>query len=77
MFRFETVDLTSRLLVPIIVLQNHNRYNIMAGGHNYSINVDEIKAEVCNFLWSRLPIILPPSLKMIWGSYQELRFSLV
>ncbi|KAL3626614.1 hypothetical protein CASFOL_030163 [Castilleja foliolosa] len=44
--RYETVDLTTRLLVPIIVLQNHNRYNIMAKGHNYSIDVDAIEAEV-------------------------------
>lgn len=50
--RFETVDLASRLLIPIIVLQNHNRYNIMEKGHNYSINIEEIRAEVCNFLWS-------------------------
>lgn len=44
--RFETVDLTTRLLIPIIVLQNHNRYNIMEKGHNYSINIEEIEAEV-------------------------------
>ncbi|GMH29725.1 hypothetical protein Nepgr_031568 [Nepenthes gracilis] len=44
--RFETVDMTRRLLVPIIVLQNHNRYNIMDKGHNYSIDVEEIKAQV-------------------------------
>ncbi|OVA16754.1 hypothetical protein BVC80_1543g209 [Macleaya cordata] len=44
--RFETVDLTTRLLVPIIVLRNHNRYNIMEGGHNYSIDVQAIEAEV-------------------------------
>lgn len=56
MFRFETVDLTSRLLIPIIVLQNHNRYNIVEKGHNYSINIEEIEAEVCKFLWSRLPV---------------------
>ncbi|KAK1295082.1 hypothetical protein QJS10_CPA16g01682 [Acorus calamus] len=44
--RFETVDLTSRLLVPIIVLQNHNRYNILQAGHNYSIDVQAIEKEV-------------------------------
>ncbi|KAJ4825238.1 hypothetical protein Tsubulata_039371 [Turnera subulata] len=44
--RFETVDLTTRLLIPIIVLQNHNRYNIMEKGHNYSINIEEIESEV-------------------------------
>ncbi|GLT98980.1 hypothetical protein SLE2022_164510 [Rubroshorea leprosula] len=44
--KFETVDLTTRLLIPIIVLQNHNRYNIMDKGHNYSIDVTAIEAEV-------------------------------
>lgn len=45
-FRFETVDMTTRLLIPIIVLQNHNRYNIMEKGHNYSIDVEAIEAQV-------------------------------
>lgn len=44
--RFEAVDLTTRLLVPIIVLQNHNRYNIMDKGHNYSLDIKAIEAEV-------------------------------
>ncbi|XP_015883199.2 uncharacterized protein LOC107419002 [Ziziphus jujuba] len=44
--RFETLDMTTRLLIPIIVLQNHNRYNIMDKGHNYSINIEAIEAEV-------------------------------
>lgn len=44
--RFETVDLTTRLLIPIIVLQNHNRFNIIEKGHNYSIDIAEIEAEV-------------------------------
>lgn len=44
--RFETVDMTRRLLIPIIILQNHNRYNILEKGHNYSIDVDAIEAEV-------------------------------
>ncbi|XP_024984004.1 uncharacterized protein LOC112519916 [Cynara cardunculus var. scolymus] len=48
--RFETVDLAMRLLIPIIVLQNHNRYNIMEKGHTYSINVDAIEAEVKNMI---------------------------
>ncbi|ESW26387.1 hypothetical protein PHAVU_003G115600 [Phaseolus vulgaris] len=48
--RFETVDLTSRLLIPIIVLQNHNRYNIMEKGHNYSIDIENIEAEVKSML---------------------------
>ena len=46
MCRFETVDMMTRLLIPIIVLQNHNRYNIMEKGYNYSINVEAIEAEV-------------------------------
>ncbi|XP_050372530.1 uncharacterized protein LOC126790362 [Argentina anserina] len=44
--RYETIDLTTRLLLPIIVLQNHNRYNIIEKGHNYSINIAEIEAQV-------------------------------
>ncbi|KAD5508401.1 hypothetical protein E3N88_16104 [Mikania micrantha] len=44
--RFETVDLATRLLIPIIVLQNHNRYSIMEKGQNYSIDIDTIEAEV-------------------------------
>ncbi|KAI5415569.1 uncharacterized protein LOC127073173 [Lathyrus oleraceus] len=56
--RFETVDLTSRLLVPIIVLQNHNRYNIVQKGHNYSINIDEIKAEVKKLLHDEQVVII-------------------
>uniref|UniRef100_R7WEQ5 Uncharacterized protein n=1 Tax=Aegilops tauschii TaxID=37682 RepID=R7WEQ5_AEGTA len=43
---FETVDMTLRLLVPIIVLQNHNRYNILQAGHNNSIDVKAIEREV-------------------------------
>lgn len=60
--RFETVDLTTRLLIPIIVLQNHNRFNIIEKGHNYSIDIAEIEAEVnglslffsCSSLWAKL-----------------------
>lgn len=44
--RFETVDMTTRLLIPIIVLQNHNRFNIMTRGYNYSLDVGAIEAEV-------------------------------
>uniref|UniRef100_A0A5B7BXW3 DUF7906 domain-containing protein n=1 Tax=Davidia involucrata TaxID=16924 RepID=A0A5B7BXW3_DAVIN len=44
--RFETVDMTTRLLVPVIVLQNHNRYNIMEKGHNYSMDIQAIEEEV-------------------------------
>ncbi|CAI9267708.1 unnamed protein product [Lactuca saligna] len=48
--RFETVDLAMRLLIPIIVLQNHNRYNIMEKGHNYSIDIEAIENEVRNMV---------------------------
>ncbi|KAK9068345.1 hypothetical protein SSX86_012456 [Deinandra increscens subsp. villosa] len=48
--RFVTVDLAMRLLVPIIVLQNHNRYNIMEKGHNYSIDIRAIEDEVKNMV---------------------------
>ncbi|KAI3522659.1 hypothetical protein L1887_00612 [Cichorium endivia] len=44
--RFETVDLATRLLIPIIVLHNHNRYNIMEKGKNYSIDIEAIESEV-------------------------------
>jgi len=47
--RFETVDMAVRLLIPIIVLQNHNRYNILHEGHNYSIDVQAIEREVSYF----------------------------
>eukprot|EP01018_Ginkgo_biloba_P009441 Gb_29086 [translate_table: standard] len=43
---FETVDLATRLLIPIIVLQNHNRYNIFEVGRNYSIDMQAIETEV-------------------------------
>ncbi|XP_045828095.1 uncharacterized protein LOC123920049 isoform X2 [Trifolium pratense] len=56
--RFETVDLTSRLLIPIIVLQNHNRYNILQKGHNYSINIDEIKTEVKKLLHDGQEVVI-------------------
>ncbi|XP_057957341.1 uncharacterized protein LOC131150558 [Malania oleifera] len=44
--RFESVDMTTRLLIPLIILQNHNRYNIMEKGHNYSIDIEAIESEV-------------------------------
>ena len=56
--RFETVDMTSRLLIPIIVLQNHNRYNILNAGHNYSIDIQAIEREVCLYLYSVLKYLL-------------------
>ncbi|KAI3743646.1 hypothetical protein L1987_61357 [Smallanthus sonchifolius] len=48
--RFVTVDLATRLLIPIIVLQNHNRYNIMEKGQNYSIDIQAIEDEVKNMV---------------------------
>ncbi|KAK8970315.1 hypothetical protein KSP40_PGU003117 [Platanthera guangdongensis] len=44
--RFETVALTTRLLIPVIILQNHNRYNLLQAGHNYSIDIQGIEQEV-------------------------------
>lgn len=56
--RFETVDLATRLLVPIIVLQNHNRYNLMDKGHNYSINVEAIEAELKKMVHDGQEVVL-------------------
>lgn len=44
--RFDTVDVSSRLLVPIIVLRNHLHYNPLQPGSNHSIDVDEIRHQV-------------------------------
>lgn len=44
--RYENVDVATRLLIPIIILQNHNRYNIMEKGQNNSIDIEAIEAEV-------------------------------
>ncbi|CAM8921384.1 hypothetical protein QQ045_031634 [Rhodiola kirilowii] len=56
--RFETADLTSRLLIPIIVLQNHNRYNIFEKGHNYSIDVEAIESEVKKMFHNGQDVVL-------------------
>ncbi|KAG0494046.1 hypothetical protein HPP92_005040 [Vanilla planifolia] len=56
--RFETVDLTTRLLIPVIVLQNHNRYNILQAGHNYSIDVQAIEQEVKKMVHAGQEIII-------------------
>lgn len=48
------MDLTTRLLIPIIVLQNHNRYNILQAGHNKSIDIQAIEREVSNFFLCKL-----------------------
>ncbi|KAF2938931.1 hypothetical protein DAI22_03g153900 [Oryza sativa Japonica Group] len=56
--RFETVDMAMRLLVPIIVLQNHNRYNILQAGHNYSIDVQAIEREVKRMVHAGQEVII-------------------
>ncbi|XP_069154209.1 uncharacterized protein [Solanum lycopersicum] len=61
--RFETVDMTTRLLIPIIVLQNHNRFNIMTKGYNYSLDVGAIEAEVKKMLHKEQEVV------MIGGSH--------
>ncbi|PSR92497.1 capsid protein [Actinidia chinensis var. chinensis] len=61
--RFETVDTTTRLLIPIIVLQNHNRYNIMDKGHNYSIDIEAIEGEIKKMVHNEHDVV------MIGGSH--------
>lgn len=61
--KFETVDLMTRLLIPIIVLRNHDRYNIMAKGHNHSIDMQAIEAEVKKMVHAGQEVV------MIGGSY--------
>lgn len=56
--RFETVDLATRLLIPIIILQNHNRYNIMEKGHNYSIDIEAIESEVKKMVHSQQEVVI-------------------
>ncbi|CAI0466937.1 unnamed protein product [Linum tenue] len=56
--RFETADLTTRLLIPIIVLQNHNRYNIMQAGHNYSIDTTEIESELRKMVHNEQEVVV-------------------
>ncbi|CAO2835101.1 unnamed protein product [Amaranthus hypochondriacus] len=63
--RFETVDMTRRLLIPIIVLQNHNRYNIMEKGHNYSIDVETIKVEVKNMVHQDQEVVIVGGVHML------------
>lgn len=48
--RFETIDPTSRLLIAIIVLHNHNEYNLFQSGRPYSIDVEAITKEVKRML---------------------------
>lgn len=75
-FRFETVDITSRLLIPIIVLHNHNRYNIMEKGHNYSINIEAIEAEVSFSLCFRMSYVLHNNV-VLWENYQIIGYACV
>nr|ATG70875.1 hypothetical protein [Juniperus microsperma] len=56
--RFETVDLATRILIPVIVLQNHNHYNLFEGGHNYSINMPAIETEVKKMLHTGQEVVL-------------------
>lgn len=56
--RFETPDMTTRLLIPIIVLQNHNRYNILNAGYNYSIDIQAIEREVKKMVHPGQEVIL-------------------
>ncbi len=44
--RFETVDVTQRLLVSIIVLRNHLQYNPLIAGSNFSIDMESIIEQV-------------------------------
>jgi hypothetical protein len=44
--RFETVDVTQRLLVSIIVLRNHLQYNPLIPGSNFSIDMESIIDQV-------------------------------
>jgi hypothetical protein len=44
--RFETVDVTQRLLVSIIVLRNHLQYNPLVAGSNFSIDMESIVDQV-------------------------------
>ncbi|GAB2294230.1 hypothetical protein Dimus_028447 [Dionaea muscipula] len=56
--RFETVDMARRLLVPIIVLQNHNRYNIMDKNHNYSIDVEAFRDQVKKLVYPDQEVVI-------------------
>ncbi|KAK8938511.1 hypothetical protein KSP39_PZI011277 [Platanthera zijinensis] len=56
--RFETVSLTTRLLIPVIILQNHNRYSLLQAGHNYSIDIQGIEQEVKKMVHAGQEVIL-------------------
>lgn len=61
--RFETIDPTSRLLVAIIVLQNHNKYNLFQAGRSYTIDVQAITKEVKRMLQPGQDVVV------VGGSY--------
>ncbi|XP_024397913.1 uncharacterized protein [Physcomitrium patens] len=56
--RFETVDVSSRLLVPIIVLRNHLHYSVLQPGNNHSIDVDAIRHQVKGMLQPRQEVMV-------------------
>lgn len=56
--RFETIDPTSRLLIAIIVLQNHNRYNLFQAGQPYTIDVEAVTKEVKRMLQPGQEIVI-------------------
>eukprot|EP00252_Welwitschia_mirabilis_P008780 TRINITY_DN20945_c0_g1_i1.p1 TRINITY_DN20945_c0_g1~~TRINITY_DN20945_c0_g1_i1.p1 ORF type:complete len:808 (+),score=153.41 TRINITY_DN20945_c0_g1_i1:214-2637(+) len=56
--RFETLDLAARLLIPVIVLQNHNRYNIFRRELNYSIDINAIENEVKKMVYPDQEVVV-------------------
>eukprot|EP00271_Cylindrocystis_brebissonii_P007403 TRINITY_DN20905_c0_g1_i1.p1 TRINITY_DN20905_c0_g1~~TRINITY_DN20905_c0_g1_i1.p1 ORF type:complete len:878 (+),score=185.38 TRINITY_DN20905_c0_g1_i1:86-2719(+) len=48
--KFETLDITDRLLLAFIVLANHHKYNILSYGQPFSIDLKAIEAEVKQML---------------------------
>lgn len=56
------MDVSARLLVPIIVLRNHLHYNPLQPGSNYSIDVDDMRHQVSSTLH---PLIEVPTLGLL------------
>ncbi|KAI5081905.1 hypothetical protein GOP47_0001648 [Adiantum capillus-veneris] len=48
--RFETIDPTARVLIAIIALQNHEKYNLFQSGQPYTIDVESIVKEARRML---------------------------
>ncbi|MCO5582490.1 hypothetical protein L7F22_036387 [Adiantum nelumboides] len=48
--RFETIDPTARVLIAIIALQNHDKYNLFQSGRPYTIDVEAITKEARRML---------------------------